>query len=241
MKVFNRWCRRHKHARFAGTGLAGWSTLIHRDVGLDVVEVAASGVDGAAGEDAVAVAEDDEVAHPLWWVVLVHGIGAAHVQHRLELDLADPLEPGLDQIERRSTALLHGPGRQVAGEGGAEIGEVDVQVDRRAGLAAAAAGAGAGAGGPGGQVGGTVALRRLGRGLGWALGSGDCSNRSRTSWGWARAPRARARRSSRGESSPRRPSWFAVSETASSRSWASSASRRAYTVADPATPSSSGR
>src|SRR6478735_5366844 len=46
-----------------------------------------------------------------------------------------------------------------------------------------------------------------------------------TSWGWASSPSERARSSSKGESSPRRASWRAVSEMAVSRWRASSASR----------------
>jgi hypothetical protein len=40
-----------------GVGLPGWSVLL---VGVDVVLVAGAGVDGAAGEDAVCVAQDDQ-------------------------------------------------------------------------------------------------------------------------------------------------------------------------------------
>ena len=45
-----------------GVGLAGWSAFLDREVGGDVVLVAVLGGDGAAGEDAVAVAELDELA-----------------------------------------------------------------------------------------------------------------------------------------------------------------------------------
>ena len=58
-----------------------------------MVLVAVLGGDGAAGEDAVAVAELDELSHPGGWVVGVDGVAAGHVQHREDLDLgvADPL------------------------------------------------------------------------------------------------------------------------------------------------------
>ena len=63
-------------------GLAGWSALVGRDVGVDVVEVAGPGVAAAPGEHAVPVAEDDELAHPRWRVVLVDGVGAVEVEDR---------------------------------------------------------------------------------------------------------------------------------------------------------------
>jgi hypothetical protein len=74
--------------------LAGWSVFV---VGVDVVEVAAAGVAGAPGEDAVRVAQDDELAHPGGWVVLVDGVGAGEVQDGSDADpgVGDPLlDPG---------------------------------------------------------------------------------------------------------------------------------------------------
>src|SRR5215217_5678984 len=50
------------------TGLAGWSVGVVRG---DVVQVAAAGVAGAAGEDATAVADHHQVPHPGGRVVLV--------------------------------------------------------------------------------------------------------------------------------------------------------------------------
>ena len=52
--------------------------------------VAVLGGDGAAGEDAVAVAELDELSHPCGWVVLVDGVAAGHVQDGLDDDLGWP-------------------------------------------------------------------------------------------------------------------------------------------------------
>ena len=73
-----------------GSGLAGWSVLV---VGVGVVEVAGAGVDLASGEDAVVVAEVDEVAHPSGWVVGVDGVAAGHVEDGLDDDVvvADPV------------------------------------------------------------------------------------------------------------------------------------------------------
>ena len=73
-----------------GSGLSGWTVLV---VGRDVVEVVGAGVGFAAGEDAVLVAEDDELAHPGWWVVLVDGVATGHVEDGLDDDLvvADPV------------------------------------------------------------------------------------------------------------------------------------------------------
>ena len=45
-----------------GVGLSGWSAFVEGDVGDDVLLVAVLGGDGAAREDAVAVAELDELA-----------------------------------------------------------------------------------------------------------------------------------------------------------------------------------
>src|SRR4029078_8500766 len=61
-------------------GLAGWSVRVVRD---RVVEVAGPGGDVASGEDAVVVAQYDEVAHPRWWVVGVDGVTAGHVEDGL--------------------------------------------------------------------------------------------------------------------------------------------------------------
>ena len=63
-----------------GVGLAGWAAFVDREVGDGVVFVAVLGGDGATGEDAVAVAELDELFHPCGWVVLVDGVAAGHVQ-----------------------------------------------------------------------------------------------------------------------------------------------------------------
>ena len=43
-----------------------------------------AGVGGAAGEDAVVVAEPDKLGHPGGWVVGVDGVALGHVQHRLD-------------------------------------------------------------------------------------------------------------------------------------------------------------
>ena len=84
-----------------------------------MVEVAGAGVDLAAGEDAVAVTEDDEVAHPLWWVVGVDRVASGHVQHGLDHDLV-VADPGADLGEGGGAELLdladgEGVGFEVAG------------------------------------------------------------------------------------------------------------------------------
>src|SRR4029078_5882498 len=81
-----------QEGKVVGAGLAGWSVLV---VGDRVVEVAGPGVDCAPGEDAVPVAQVDEVTHPRWWVVGVDGVASGHVQHRLDDDLV-VADPGAD-------------------------------------------------------------------------------------------------------------------------------------------------
>jgi hypothetical protein len=75
--------------------LAWWSAVVGVEVALDVVEVAGSGVGGAAGEDAVAVAEDDQLSHPWRWVVGVDGVAALEVEDRSDDDLV-VADPGFD-------------------------------------------------------------------------------------------------------------------------------------------------
>ena len=105
-----------------GPGLAGWSVLV---VGDGVVEVAGPGVDLASREDAVAVAEVDEVAHPGGWVVGVDGVAAVHVQHGLDDDLV-VADPGPDLGEGGGAELLD----LTDGEGvGFEVAGVDAGVD----------------------------------------------------------------------------------------------------------------
>src|SRR3954451_7831450 len=65
-----------------GVGLSGWSALVERYVGGDVVEVAVAGGDPAGGGNAVVVAEDDVFPHDGWWVVGVAGPVCVEVQHR---------------------------------------------------------------------------------------------------------------------------------------------------------------
>jgi hypothetical protein len=73
--------------------LVWFGRVVRLVVGDRVVEVAGPGVDLASGEDAVAVAEEDEVAHPAGWVVGVDGVAAGHVEDGLDDDLvvADPV------------------------------------------------------------------------------------------------------------------------------------------------------
>src|SRR3954447_10301701 len=73
-----------------GVGLSGWSALVERHVGDDVVEVAVAGVDAAAGEHAVLVAEDDVFAYHRWWVVGVTDPVRVEVQHRPDGETAEP-------------------------------------------------------------------------------------------------------------------------------------------------------
>ncbi len=54
-----------------GRRLARWPTFVHGHIGVDVVVVAGAGVDRTPGEDAVPVAQDDQLAHPCRRVVLV--------------------------------------------------------------------------------------------------------------------------------------------------------------------------
>ena len=77
----------------------------------------ASGVSGAAGKDAVSVAEDDQVAHPGWWVVGVDGVTALHVEDGLDDDLWWPTQ---DLILARVAA----PAFDGADAGGAVLVEV---------------------------------------------------------------------------------------------------------------------
>ena len=70
-----------------------------------MVEVAGSGVDVASGEDAVAVAEVDEVAHPGGWVVGVDGVAAGHVEDGLDDDVV-VADPGADLGEGGGAELL---------------------------------------------------------------------------------------------------------------------------------------
>ena len=106
-----------------GSGLAGWTGRV---VGDDVVEVAASAVDLAAGEAAGRVSEDDVLAHPLGWVVAVDGVVAVHPDHRLDADggVADPVADlvGGDRAEALGAADF-GSGVVV------EVGHVEVQVE----------------------------------------------------------------------------------------------------------------
>src|SRR3954449_10629445 len=65
-----------------GVSLPGWSAFVEWHVGDDVVEVAVAGVDAAAGEHAMLVAEDDLFPHHRWGVVGVTGAVRVEVQHR---------------------------------------------------------------------------------------------------------------------------------------------------------------
>src|SRR4051795_10506691 len=67
-------------------GLPGWSAVVEGDVGLHVVLVAAAGVDGAAGEDTVPIAQDHLFAHRRGWVVGVDRTGGVQVQDRANGD-----------------------------------------------------------------------------------------------------------------------------------------------------------
>ena len=53
----------------------------------------------------MAVAEDDEVAHPGWWVVLVDGVAALQVEDGLDDDLV-VADPGLDLRDRGGAVPL---------------------------------------------------------------------------------------------------------------------------------------
>ena len=81
------------------------AAFVDRDVGVGVVLVAASGVDGAAGEDAVAVAEGDEVAHPGGWVVLVDLVGASQVQDGFH-DQCGVSQPSREQVRGQHAESL---------------------------------------------------------------------------------------------------------------------------------------
>jgi hypothetical protein len=94
-----------------------------------VVEVAGPGLDLASGEDAVVVAEVDEVPHPSGWVVGVDGVAAGHVEDGLDDDLvvADPVAD-LGQgggAELLDLADGQGVGFQIASL------DADVGLDRR--------------------------------------------------------------------------------------------------------------
>ena len=117
-----------------GPGLAGWSVRV---VGDGVVEVAGAGVHLASGEDAVAITQRDEVAHPAGWVVGVDGVASGHVEHGLDDDLvvADPV-PDLGEgggAEVLDLAGGEGTGFEVAGfDPGAHL---HVRLAGRCGLA----------------------------------------------------------------------------------------------------------
>ncbi|HQR25426.1 MAG TPA: potassium/proton antiporter [Nocardioides sp.] len=83
-------------------GLTGRSGVV---VGDDVVEVAASGVPMAVGEDAVGIAEPDQLGQPGGRVVGVHPVGARQVQDRLDAD-AGALEPPEERGEGGRTESL---------------------------------------------------------------------------------------------------------------------------------------
>ena len=71
-------------SEIARMGLARRPAVVGVDVWLDVVEVAGPSGLFAVGEDAGAVAQDDEFAHPFGWVVGVDGVGAAYVKDRTD-------------------------------------------------------------------------------------------------------------------------------------------------------------
>src|SRR4051812_6193665 len=67
-------------------GLPGWSAVVEGDVGLHVVLVAAPGVDGAAGEHTVPIAQDHLFARRRGWVVGIDRTGGVHVENRADGD-----------------------------------------------------------------------------------------------------------------------------------------------------------
>src|SRR6476659_3988041 len=94
--------------------LARWPAFVDRDVGVDVVVVAAAGVDRTPGEDAVSVAEADELPHPFGRVVLVDRGPGGEVEDRAEGDLG-VAHPLLDLGQRGGAELLdRSHGRVVA-------------------------------------------------------------------------------------------------------------------------------
>ena len=84
----------------------------------------------APGEDAVPVAEDDELAHPRRRVVLVDGVRPVEVEHREDPCLR-VLQPGADEIHGGGAELLHLPGHLLATGAYSEVGEGDVDVEVR--------------------------------------------------------------------------------------------------------------
>ena len=106
-----------------GPGLARWSAVVHLDVGLDMVEVAVTGVLVAVGEDALTVAQDHQLAHPLGWVVLVDAVGAVHPEHRLQGEPAGA-QPLLDGVDGQRAELLDRAERELV----LQVGEVEVHV-----------------------------------------------------------------------------------------------------------------
>src|SRR4051794_14224484 len=85
-----------------GPGLPRWSTVVDGEVGGDVVQVAGAGVAAAAGEDAVGIAQDAELAHRRGRVVPVHRSLLTKVEDGAEDHLAAgggvPDEPVRDQL-----------------------------------------------------------------------------------------------------------------------------------------------
>ena len=88
-----------------GPGLARWTVLL---VGSDVIDVTSSGVPGAKGEDAVPIAQDDQLPHPRLRVVRVDGVGAGHVEDGLDGD-PGPAGPVLDAGDGGRSEPLDGP------------------------------------------------------------------------------------------------------------------------------------
>jgi hypothetical protein len=75
----------------------------------------------------VPVAEDDELAHPRWWVVPVHGVGAGQVQDGADGGLR-VLEPAADEVggDRAEAFGLPDDGG-TGGEVGGQVGQGQVQ------------------------------------------------------------------------------------------------------------------
>ncbi len=246
------------------------SVGVHGFVGVDVVEVAASGGDVAAGEHAGPVAQDDRFAHRGGWVVPVHrsepgtgvsgrdaGAGADAVavrrRWRCEWRCWGRGRGGRRPVRRgRATraagsgtgprGLRRAPARSwrpspapvlVLGGGWPEVGGVEVEVENGVGPVPPADHTG-----HTGRSGAVLAPPVPAPSAGAVDPAGDCTGgeggpvrewgspkRSRTRWGWARSPRAWARRSPRGEVSPRRCICAARSVRVLSRSRASRVSR----------------
>ena len=92
-----------------------------------MVQVAAAGVAGAAGEHTGGVDLDRGLAHPGRGVVPIHGVGAVQVEDRADGDAGQvgPPEPGREQAAGRRTQPLDlpaGPGR-VGQVGGRQVHE----------------------------------------------------------------------------------------------------------------------